>query len=102
MATLSTLLIHILTNTSLSASYIRRRTGSVTFWIAVPTITTILMSIAYYYSIAGMTMPYLIAPIIFVTWIAISVLILHLRKDKYYSIDFFASREASVAEVGGE
>ncbi|CAC11799.1 hypothetical protein [Thermoplasma acidophilum] len=102
IATLSTLLIHILTNTSLSVSSVKRRSGNFIFWIALPSLTTILMITAYYYSLIGMTMPYLIAPIVFAAWIVISALILMARKDEYASIDFSPSMEHMGAGTGDE
>lgn len=89
IATLATLLIHILSNTSLSvAKATKLRNKHILTWLIIPTITTILMAVAYYYSLLGITMPFLVAPIIFLGWILISIIIIFTRRKKLKSIVF--------------
>ncbi|PYB68385.1 hypothetical protein DMB44_03315 [Thermoplasma sp. Kam2015] len=100
IATLSTLLIHMLVNTSLSVSHIRTRRGNIMLWVILPSATTVLMGIAYYYSLLGMSMPFLIAPLIFLGWIIVSIMILYFRRSRYSNIDFSDMDKAMNYEAG--
>ncbi len=72
LATLANLLIHILSNASLSALSVRSRKRWLA-WLLAPTATTVIMIIAFYFSLLGLGWPFLLAPAIFVAWSAISV-----------------------------
>ena len=89
IATLATLFIHILSNSSLTVLNFREKAKSkLLTWVVLPIATTALMIVAYYYSLLGITMPFLIAPIIFVAWIAISAVITYHYRFTTKAIDF--------------
>ena len=89
VATLSTLFIHILSNTSLTfLNIVGKVKGKILTWVVLPVLTTVLMGVAYYYSLLGITMPYLIAPIIFVAWIPVSAFAVYRKLSKSRSINF--------------
>jgi amino acid transporter len=73
IATLSNLLIHILSNASLSILSIRNRTRWLA-WLVAPTASTVIMLIAYYFSLMGLGWPFELAPLSFICWSAISIL----------------------------
>jgi len=73
LATLANLLIHILVNTSLSSGSLRAKRDLIK-WLIIPTATTILMIIAYYFSLLGLSWPFLIGPLAFIAWAVISAL----------------------------
>ncbi len=82
IATLATLLIHILSNTSLSIMSIKEKKW--VLWLLVPSATTLIMLVAVYYSVLGITMPYLIAPIVNVIWIGISLVYVYARRTSFH------------------
>ncbi len=91
IATLTTLFVHILSNSSLTVlSFRENAKRKLLTWVVLPIATTILMGVAYYYTLLGITMPYLIAPIIFLVWIAISAAITILYRHRTVPIDFSA------------
>lgn len=95
IATLSTLLIHILSNTALTVAKATKFGGqSFLTWILIPSFTTVLMVVAYYYSLLGITMPFLIAPIVFIAWIFISIFVVVARRAQFRPIVFEAQEEA--------
>ncbi|MEM4065891.1 MAG: hypothetical protein QXV17_03400 [Candidatus Micrarchaeaceae archaeon] len=97
LATLETLFVHILSNTSLTSISIREKSKNIIEWVVLPIATTIIMIIAYYYTLLGIIMPFLIAPMIFVVWIIISAVITYIYRTRTKPIDF-----QSMLKQGGE
>ncbi|MDA8055537.1 MAG: APC family permease [Thermoplasmatales archaeon] len=81
--TVFTLLYHIVTNQSL-ALFLKRTKEKINipFHIIGPGIASIIMAIAIYYSLAGLSGPLLVADFMIVVWIILSVIIIYLRRDK--------------------
>ncbi len=79
--TIFTLIYHIFTNNSL-ALFLRRAKLKVNIvsHIVAPTIASIIMIIAIYYSLVGLTMPLSLVYIIIPIWIIVSLFIVYLRR----------------------
>ncbi len=81
--TVFTLLYHIITNQSLALFLRRTKTKiNLPFHIIGPGIASVVMAIAIYYSLAGLSGPMLVADFMIVVWIVLSVIIIYLRRDK--------------------
>lgn len=85
IATLGTLLIHILSNTSLSILSVARKRWIL--WLLVPSATSAIMLVAIYYSLLGKSMPFLVAPIVVLVWVAFSIAYIYVRRPALHSID---------------
>lgn len=81
--TVFTLLYHILTNQSL-ALFLRRAKEKINIPLHIigPAIASVIMAIAIYYSLAGLSGPLLVADFMIVVWIILSVIIIYIRRDK--------------------
>jgi hypothetical protein len=81
--TVFTMLYHIVTNQSLTL-FLRRTKEKINipFHIIGPGIASVIMVIAIYYSLAGLSGPLLVADFMIVIWIILSVVIIYLRRDK--------------------
>ena len=81
--TIFTLLYHIATNSSL-APFIKRNNMKMKTlsYIIAPAAGSLLMAIAIYYSLVGLTLPLSIIYIMIPVWIVISVLVIYFRRDK--------------------
>ena len=80
--TIFTLLYHIFTNTSLS--FFMRRTGAKIrplTYIVGPAIGSIIMAIAIYYSLLGLTSPLSLVYIMIPVWIIIGLALIYFRKS---------------------
>ncbi|MCL5789169.1 MAG: APC family permease [Candidatus Thermoplasmatota archaeon] len=79
--TVFTLLYHIFTNQSL-ALFLRRTKEKINipFHIVGPAIASVIMAIAIYYSLAGLSGPLLVADFMIVVWIILSIIIIYLRR----------------------
>jgi len=79
--TVFTLMYHIVTNQSL-ALFLHRTKEKINFPFHVigPTIASIIMVIAIYYSLAGLTGPLMVAYFMIVVWIIISLVIIFIRR----------------------
>ena len=92
--TIFTLLYHILTNNSL-AFFLRRahlKMNALSHIIA-PTIASIIMAVAIYYSLVGLTLPLSIVYILIPVWIIIATVIIYMRKGQ--------TKVDSIAELTG-
>ena len=83
IATLGTLLIHVLSNTSLSLMSIASKKW--VLWLLVPTATSAIMMVAIYYSLLGITMPFLVAPIVVLAWVLFSIAYVYARRASMHS-----------------
>ncbi len=80
--TIFTLLYHIVTNNSL-AFFVRRaglKMKPLTY-IVGPTIASIILAIAIYYSLVGLTLPLSMVYILIPVWIIIAVILIRFRKN---------------------
>ncbi len=81
--TIFTLLYHIFTNTSLPL--FMKRSGSKVYvlsYIVLPAIGTVLMAIAIYYSLIGLTSPLSLIYIMVPVWIILSLIIIYVKSSK--------------------
>ncbi len=85
--TVFTLLYHIITNQSLAFFLKRIKTKiNVPFHIIGPAIASIIMAIAIYYSLAGLSGPLLVADFMIVVWIVLGIIIIYARRN-YLKVD---------------
>ena len=79
--TIFTLLYHIVTNSSL-AFFIKKAKlkMNAAVYIVGPAVGSVIMAVAIYYSLAGLTLPLSIIYILIPAWIIISLLIVYLRR----------------------
>jgi Amino acid transporters len=84
--TIFTLLYHIVVNQTLPLFLRRIREKfdiiKILYAIVAPTIASVIMIIAIYYSLAGLAAPLNIVYIMIPTWIVISLVIIHIRRNK--------------------
>lgn len=86
IATLANLLIHVMVNTSLSTGSLRKG-GSLIKELIFPTATTVIMIVAFYFSLMGLSWPFSIAPLVFVIWVLVSAgWVIGLKKTKGHQI----------------
>ena len=80
--TIFTLLYHIATNSSLGL-FIRRNNMKMKTlsYIIAPTAGSLLMAIAIYYSLVGLTLPLSLIYIMIPVWIIVAVVIIYIRKN---------------------
>jgi len=80
--TIFTLLYHIATNSSLAVFIKRSKAGmKVLTHVVAPAIASVIMAIAIYYSLIGLTLPLSIVYILIPIWIIISVLLVYFRRN---------------------
>ncbi len=91
--TIFTLLYHIVVNQTLPLFLKRLREKfdllRVLYAIVAPTVASIIMAIAIYYSLAGLTSPLNVVYVMIPSWIIISLAIIYLRR-KSTSVDHYA------------
>jgi Amino acid transporters len=84
--TIFTLLYHIVVNQTLPLFLRRIREKfdiiKILYAIVAPTIASVIMIIAIYYSLAGLAAPLNIVYIMIPSWIVISLVIIHIRRNK--------------------
>jgi len=84
--TIFTLLYHIVVNQTLPLFLRRIREKfdiiKILYAIVAPTIASVIMFIAIYYSLAGLTAPLNIVYIMIPSWIVISLVIIYIRRNK--------------------